>query len=592
MRKLFYASTLLALFVLTGCPVDKMAKMASDQRLNIVPNPLELHGDSVMFTADLSLPVKMLKKNTIYSANFVYKYGEQELQVGSIDFTLEDYPNSDVTEPRASKSFSFAYTDDMKNGTLEVRGVAKDTRKDKQVEAAPLPVADGVITTSRLVQEVYFPAYADHGYNNQEEIIPTNISFFFDQGRSNLKYSERRSDRGKEFEAFIAEKNVTRTVTITGTHSPEGTERINSKLSEDRAAVIENYYKRQMDKYDYAGMADSINFVLKPIVDDWTKFKNALAEYDGISSDQKSEYLNIVNGPGVFEDKEKALQKLSTYKKVFKDIYPGLRAAKTEILTVKDKKTDAQISVLAKGIVDGSASQDTLSTEELLYAASLTPSLTEKEAIYKASIKKDDSWVAHANLAATYVAMAMEDPSKASAMAGNAETQVDLANAKNPSAAGYVTAASVYLMQGNMDKASDALSKAASMNPSPENANGLKGVQGAIEIRKGAYSDASSSLSGATETADNLFNKGLAYLLNEDNDNAISAFNDATAMQSDYAMAYYGVALANARKGDGGKVAENLQKAIGYDASLKEAAINDLEFKSFAADAAFMNAIK
>ena len=204
MRKLFYASTLLALFVLTGCPVDKMAKMASDQRLNIVPNPLELHGDSVMFTADLSLPVKMLKKNTIYSANFVYKYGEQELQVGSIDFTLEDYPNSDVTEPRASKSFSFAYTDDMKNGTLEVRGVAKDTRKDKQVEAAPLPVADGVITTSRLVQEVYFPAYADHGYNNQEEIIPTNISFFFDQGRSNLKYSERRSDRGKEFEAFIA----------------------------------------------------------------------------------------------------------------------------------------------------------------------------------------------------------------------------------------------------------------------------------------------------------------------------------------------------------------------------------------------------
>jgi tetratricopeptide (TPR) repeat protein len=592
MRKLFYASTLLALFVLTGCPVDKMAKMASDQRLNIVPNPLELHGDSVMFTADLSLPVKMLKKNTIYSANFVYKYGEQELPVGSIDFTLEDYPNSDVTEPRASKSFSFAYTDDMKNGTLEVRGVAKDTRKDKQVEAAALPVADGVITTSRLVQEVYFPAYADHGYNNQEEIIPTNISFYFDQGRSNLKYSERRSDRGKEFEAFIAEKNVTRTVTITGTHSPEGTERINSKLSEDRAAVIENYYKRQMDKYDYAGMADSINFVLKPIVDDWTKFKNALAEYDGINSDQKSEYLNIVNGPGVFEDKEKALQKLSTYKKVFKDIYPGLRAAKTEILTVKDKKTDAQISVLAKGIVDGSASQDTLSTEELLYAASLTPSLTEKEAIYKASIKKDDSWVAHANLAATYVAMAMEDPSKASAMAGNAETQVDLANAKNPSAAGYVTAASVYLMQGNMDKASDALSKAASMNPSPENANGLKGVQGAIEIRKGAYSDASSSLSGATETADNLFNKGLAYLLNESNDNAISAFNDATAMQSDYALAYYGVALANARKGDGGKVAENLQKAIGYDASLKEAAINDLEFKSFAADAAFMNAIK
>lgn len=593
MRKLFYASIVLAMFVLTACPVDKMAKMAADQQLNVVPNPLELHGDSVKFTADVSLPVKMLKKNTVYTANFVYKYGEQEVQVGSIDFKMEDYPNSDVTAPRVSKNFSFAYTDDaMKNGTLEIRGVATDTKKGKTVDAGALPIADGMITTSRLVKPVYFPAYTDHGYNNQEEIIPTNINFFFDQGRSNLKYSERRSDRGKEFEAFIAAKNITRTVTITGTHSPEGPERVNSKLSEDRASVIEKYYRAQMDKYDYEGMADSINFVLKPIVDDWSMFKLALADYDGISDDQKSEILNIVNGPGVFEDKEKALQKLPIYKTVFKDIYPGLRAAKTEILTVKDKKTDAEISVLAKGIVDGTASADTLSTEEFMYAASLTPSLAEKEAIYKAVISKDDAWNAHANLAATYVAMAMENPANASSLAAQAETQVDLANGKNPSAAAYITAASVYLIQGNMDKASDALSKASSMNPTADNANGLKGVKGAIEIRKGAYSDAAGSLSGATETADNFFNKGLAYLLNEDNNNAISAFEEAISLESDYAMAYYAIAIANARNGNAAKVAENLQKAISNDASLKEAAVNDLEFQSFATDAAFMSAIK
>jgi tetratricopeptide (TPR) repeat protein len=592
MRKLFYASIVLATFLLTGCPVDKMAKMAEDQQLNVVPNPLELHGDSVVFTADLNLPVKMLKKNTVYTAKFIYKYGDQELEVGGIDFAAADYPQSDVNPPRESKRFSFAYTEAMKNGTLDVQGIAKDTRKDKSAESARLPVANGIITTSRLVKPVYFAAFAGHGYNNQEEIIPTNIDFFFDQGRSNLKYSERRSDRGKEFEAFIAAKNVTRTVTITGTHSPEGPERINSKLSEDRAKVIEKYYRAQMDKYDYAGMADSINFVLKPIVDDWSQFKAALSGYDGISSDEKSEILNIINGPGVFEDKEKALQKLGSYRTVFKDVYPGLRAAKTEILTVKNKKTDAQISVLAKGIVDGSASQDTLSIEELMYAASLTPSLTEKEGIYKAAIKKADSWNAHANLAATYIAMAMENPAQASAMAANAETQVDLANKKQESAPAYITAASVYLIQGNMDKAGDALDKAESLNPTADNANGLKGVRGAIEIRRGDYSAASSSLSGATESADNLFNKGLAYLLNKDADNAISAFGDAANLQSDYAMAYYGMAIAYAHKGDGGKVAENLKTAISNDASLKDTAVNDLEFQSFAADAAFMDALK
>ncbi len=592
MRKLFYATIVLAAFVLTGCPVDKMAQMAEDQQLTITPNPLELHGDSVVFTADLNLPVKMLKKSTVYTAKFIYKYGDQELEVGTIDFKAEDYPQSDVTPPRVSKNFSFAYSDAMKNGTLEVVGIAKDTRKDKSAETPRLPVADGIITTSRLVKSVYFPAYAEHGYNNDEELIPTNIDFFFDQGRSNLKYSERRSARGKAFEAFVAEKNATKTVTITGTHSPEGPERINSRLSEDRAKVIENYYKKQMDKYDYAGMADSIGFVLKPIVDDWSQFKSALADYEGVSDDQKSEILNIINGPGVFEDKEKTLQKLGSYRTVFKDVYPGLRAAKTAILTVKDKKTDAQISVLAKGIADGTASQDTLSNEELMYAASLTPSLAEKEGIYKAVIKKSDAANAHANLAATYVAMAMEDGSKASEMAGLAETQVDLANTKEPSAEAYTTAASVYLIQGNMEKAADALAKAASMDPSAETANGLKGVRGAIEIRRGQYSDASGSLSGAIESADNLFNKGLSYLLNKDNDNALSAFGEAAALQSDYAMAYYGMAIANARKEDGSKVAENLKSAVGYDTSLKAIAINDLEFKNFAADAAFTDALK
>ena len=97
----------------------------------------------------------------------------------------------------------------MQNGSLEVIGIAKDTRKDKTAESPQLPVADGIITTSRLVESVYFPAYAEHGYNNEEELVPTNLDFFFDQGRSNLKYSERRSDRGKAFEAFVAEKNAT-----------------------------------------------------------------------------------------------------------------------------------------------------------------------------------------------------------------------------------------------------------------------------------------------------------------------------------------------------------------------------------------------
>src|SRR5690606_1558083 len=172
-----------------------------------------------------------------------------------------------------------------------------------------------------LVLPVAYAAYAGHGYNNQEELIPVVIpDFIFEQGRSVLRTSVIRSDKGKQLDAFIAAKNATRTVTITGTHSPEGAERINSKLSPDRAAAIEKYYRQQMKKYDYKGMADSISFILKPVVRDWAEFKNALAEYEGITSEEKAEYLNIINGGGDFESQEKAMQKLPTYRKVFKDV--------------------------------------------------------------------------------------------------------------------------------------------------------------------------------------------------------------------------------------------------------------------------------
>ena len=50
-----------------------------------------------------------------------------------------------------------------------------------------------------------------------------------------------------------------------------------------------------------------------------------------------------------------------------------------------------------------------LTQEELLYAATLTPILTEKEGIYKASIGISDNWVAHNNLGAVFLDMAKKE---------------------------------------------------------------------------------------------------------------------------------------------------------------------------------------
>jgi tetratricopeptide (TPR) repeat protein len=591
MRKLVYSFLIVGALSLAGCTLPQMVKMSKEQQLTVTPNPLEVHKDTVAFDMAANLPVKMLKKGTVYTLNTFYKYGEQEKALEPIPFKAEDYPNASTEQPKISKNFSFAYAPAMKSGVLEVEGVASKGGKAKP--SPRMQVAVGVITTSKLVKPVYYASYADHGYNNKEELIPVVIpDFIFEQGRSVLRTSEVKSDKGKQLDAFIASKNVTRTVTITGTHSPEGAERINAKLAPDRAAAIEKYYRQQMKKYDYQKKADSIKFIHKPVVEDWTGFKNQLASYDGLSSEEKAEYLNIINNGGEFEAQEKAMKKLSTYKKVFRDVYPKLRTAKTEILTLKVKKTDAEISVLAKQITQNQVKADTLSFEELMYAATLTPSLDEKAAIYMAATKKGTNWNAHNNLGAVYIAQAIENPSNAAALADKALAQLELAAKIKEAPEVHANMASVHMIKGNAYAAFTHANKATSAGLRGDNAAGLNGVKGSAAIVMAKYSDAVSAESSAANTSDNLFNKGLAQILNKDYQNALTSFNEATRLNANNAMAFYGAAIASARVSNADGVVSNLTSAVKVDPSLKQTALTDLEFAKYATSEAFRNALK
>ena len=580
---------LIGALTLGGCTLPKMVKMAKDQNLTVTPNPLEVHKDTVTFDMAANLPVKMLKKGTVYTINSYYNYGGKDQTLDPIVFKAEDFPNANTEQPKVNKTFSFAYSPDMKVGKLEVEGVASKGSKAKNTPR--MEVAKGVITTSKLVKPVYYAAYTEHGYNNQEELTPIIIpDFIFEQGSSVLRRTEVRSPKGKQLDAFIASKNATRTVTVTGTHSPEGAERINSRLSPDRAAAIEKFYREQMKKYDYKGKADSIKFILKPVIQDWSEFKTVMAGYNGISSEEKAEYLNIANSGGSFEEQEKRMQKLPTYRKVFKDVYPILRTAKTEILTVKDKKTDAEISVLAKQITQGSTNADTLSFEELMYAATLTPSLEEKASIYEAATKKGTNWKAHNNLGAVYIAQAIENNANLASLADKALAQLQIAARLQDAPEVNANLASVHMMKGNPYAAYNAAKKASSL--SGDNAAGVNGVKGASEIYLAKYADAVRSESAAADNAENLFNKGLAQILTKDFNNALTSFKESANKNSNYAPAYYGAAIASARLGNAEGVVSNLANAVKADPSLKEAALSDLEFDKYAATDAFKNALK
>ncbi|NJN25821.1 MAG: hypothetical protein HC819_07565 [Cyclobacteriaceae bacterium] len=599
MRKFIYALFTIGVLTSYGCAMNKMMKMAKDQQLTVDPDPLEVHADKVNFEISAVLPVKMLKPNLTYSVEPSYDYAGKSMTFDEIKFTANEYPNRDTQQPRESQAFEMPYDSEMDNGTLNVVGWGtNDKNGKKNGPTEKMEIAKGLITTSKLVKPVYYGAYVSYDYSDEsvkgwtpdEELEPTHVNFYFLQGSSVLRPSEKKSDRGTFFQAFIAEKNVTRTVTITGTHSPEGSERINSDLSKNRAEKIEEYYKQMMDKYDYKGAADSIKFVLKPVIEDWTQFKAALENYSGIDQAAKSQILDIVNGSGSFEEKEDALHKLPSYKDIFKDIYPDLRAAKTEIFTVVEKRSDAEISILAKQIAEGTLPADTLSYGELAYAAYLTPSLKEKAAIYEATVKTYDNWAAHNNLGAVYLNMAVEGDGNANME--KAITQFEISLNKKNTAYAKGNMGSAELMQGNTEKAYASVSDAVAMNPPSNIIYGFNGTKGAIEIMNAKYADAVKTLSTAADNGDNLFNKGLAQLLAKDYQNAAITFDELADKDGDYAMAYYGAAIASSRLGKGSEVAANVKKAVDSDPSLKSKAASDLEFAKFSSESAFIDAVK
>ncbi|MEM9328952.1 MAG: hypothetical protein AAGA85_25025, partial [Bacteroidota bacterium] len=218
----------LSAVILSGCSLAKMVKLAADQDLQVDPNPLEVHGGQVPFTMSAVLPPKMLPKGKVWTLTTFYQYGDKEMEVGSVEFKAEDFPNSSTSTSRKSENFEFPYADELNPGVLVIQGRATDPRNGNFKESPKLQVATGIITTSLAVMDSYTAAYADHGYNDQEELEPTNVDFFFPQGVSRLVTSVRTDgtsnlQKRNDLSVFIADKNVTRTVTITGTHSPEGT---------------------------------------------------------------------------------------------------------------------------------------------------------------------------------------------------------------------------------------------------------------------------------------------------------------------------------------------------------------------------------
>ena len=268
----------------------------------------------------------------------------------------------------------------------------------------------------------------------------------------------------------------------------------------------------------------------------------------------------------------------------------------TEILTLKPKKSEAEISVLAKAIAEGNARPgDSLSDKELAFAATLTPILKEKEAIYLAATKKNDSWQAHNNLGAVRLEMArmiVNNPSERLAMVDKAITNLEISKARMESAEVLANLSTAYLMKADLTRIDEIYARSQKVSGSPAARKISNTIKGIAEARRGNYNSAIGLFSNGMEEGLTVYNKGLSQILKKDWAAGYATLEEMAATGSSLGLVYYVQAIAAARQNKETEMASKLKKAISLDASLKEKAVSDLEFLNFRTKPGFQDAVK
>ena len=208
---------------------------------------------------------------------------------------------------------------------------------------------------------------------------------------------------------------------------------------------------------------------------------------------------------------------------------------------------------------------DSLSVEELLYAATLTEDVNRKMNIYKSAEKYYASdWRTSNNLGITYLLNNKVDDAK------SAFERADKASPNNQTVLNNLGAA--VAKKGDRKAALAIFEKAGN---APET-NYNKGI---ISIREGNYSEAVSQFGSFKG-----FNLALAQLLSGSAESVDGTIDAST--EKDMAIAHYLKAVAAARKGDA-KGLDSLKTAIEKDASLKAKAKDDCEFLKWRANDQF-----
>lgn len=578
MNKFRILSYVLVGITLAGCNgLGKMAKNFSQVKHEVTPNPVEMHGDSVAIAIKGTYPAKYFAKKVDATVTPMMKSSSAETNFKSVTIVGEKSTTAGTKiNYKTGGSFNYtdkiAYTADMAASDVMVKASGMKGKTTKELGA--IKVADGTIVTPLLVQH---DEKAIVGKDEFQRITPANFEgtmyYLVNTANVNANFKVKACDISNKPEfakldsalkASSVEPYILKGTSITGYASPDGKEALNTELAAKRAKASAKHVSGLLSKMKMKVSTDSSFFSSNTVNEDWAGFQALMSASD---MSQKDMILRIVASNSDAEAREMEIKKMGkAYTEIAEGVLPKLRRSAVTIQADKVGRSDEQITATLK------SNPDSLTIEEILYAATLTEDNAEKLSIYETSERLfPQDWRTANN--AGMVKFNMNDMEGAMTQFNKA----DQISANNPIVKNNMGV--VYSRNG--DRANAALMYAAASGAGPE----VNSNQGILDIRNGNYSMAVSNLSAAGS-----YNTALAKLLAGDKDGAMSSIEASDDKNS--AEGHYLMAVISARKGDANGVVSHLTTSVGMDSSMKAKAAEDREFIKWFNDASFSGLVK
>ena len=543
-----------AMALLTSCGGGLKSLSADNFKVN--PNPLETEGGQVQATINGMFPEQYMNRKAVVTVILELRYtknGVQQTAKGqSASFQGEKVMGNDQTISyllggHYTMKTAFPYEPDMQQSELYLTFDAKVGNKAVKVPA--VKIADGVIATSELYHQTIKtaqPCVAQDAFQRiTEQKQEANIKFLIQQAE--LRKSELQSNSVQDFVKML--QQIARDqeglnlsdVEISAYASPDGGLKLNEQLANKRQQNTEGYVRQQLKDANMEGGISS-----EYTAQDWEGFQELVKASDIPDKDVILRVLSMYEDP---QEREQQIKNMSQgFKELAEGVLPELRRARMTINYEVIGRDDDQIFAQLKQ--DASK----LSVEELIYAASIAPTDSEKEQILKttARLYPQDNRASN-NLGV----LALQQGKKEEAI------QYFKQAGELPEASANLGLIS--LQEGHTQEAENLIAKSAG-------AYGLSEALGNLHLAQGNYALAQQDFGYCPSNS-----AALAQLLNKDYARAQQTLKNVKEANG---MTDYLAAIVQARQGNQEAAASFLRSALQKDPTLKQYADKDLELKN------------